>query len=126
MRTGRPELPGKPWEFKARWREHPQSALYPFGFGLTYSTIDYGPPQLSTQRLGWDDTLTVTAAVTNTGDRDVEEVVQLYVHDRVASRVRPVRELKRFEKVAIKAGETIEARFTLTRADLAFTTAGPL
>ena len=123
MRTGRPELPGKPWEFKARWREHPQSALYPFGFGLTYSTLDYASPQLSGLRLGWNDTLIVTCAVTNTGDRDVEEVVQLYVHDRVASRVRPVRELKRFQKIAIKAGETIEARFTLTRADLAFTAA---
>lgn len=123
MRTGRPELPGKPWEFKARWREHPQSALFPFGFGLTYSTVDYGPSQLSTHRLDWDDTLTITATLANTGLRDVEEVVQLYVHDRVASRVRPVRELKRFEKVAIKAGEVAEVRFTLTRDDLAFTTA---
>ncbi len=123
LRTGRPQLQGESWAFKARWREVPNEALYPFGFGLTYSTVDYGAPALSGDRLGWDDSLSVTATVANTGERDVEEVVQLYICDRVASRVRPVRELKRFEKVLVPAGAVVEARFILTRADLAFTRA---
>lgn len=121
LRTGRPELDDQPWAFKSRWREYAHSAAWPFGFGLTYGRMEYGTPVLSTGRLDWDGTLEVSVAVTNRGVRDAEEVVQLYIHDRVASRVRPVRELKRFAKPMIRAGETVEVRFTLTREDLAFT-----
>ena len=78
-------------------------------------------PQLSTAQLGWDDTLTITTVLTNTGRVAGEEVVQLYIHDRVASRVRPVRELKDFRKVALQPGESAEVVFTLTREQLAFT-----
>lgn len=120
MRTGRPELPTMS-EFKARWREIPNEPLYPFGHGLGYTTFEYGPPRLSSERLGWDDTLTVTTRLSNTGARAGEEVVQLYVHDRVASRVRPVRELKAFRKVALQPGESAEVVFTLDRQALAFT-----
>ena len=119
-RTGRPELPTMS-EFKARWREIPNEPLYPFGHGIGYTTFAYGVPQLSTAQLGWDDTLTITTVLTNTGRVAGEEVVQLYIHDRVASRVRPVRELKDFRKVALQPGESAEVVFTLTREQLAFT-----
>lgn len=119
-RTGRPELPDMK-EFKARWREIPNAALYPFGHGLSYSTFAYGTPRLSTARLDWDATLAVTVTVANTGKRAGEEVVQLYVHDRVASRVRPVRELKNFQKILLEPGQSAEVEFTLDRHALAFT-----
>lgn len=119
-RTGRPELPHVR-EFKSRWREISAEALYPFGHGLSYTTFEYGAPQLSTPHLGWDDTLTVTATVTNTGQIAGETVAQLYVHDRVASRVRPVRELKGFNKIALLAGESAQVSFQLDRSLLAFT-----
>ncbi len=120
MRTGRPELPTIS-EFKARWREIPNAALYPFGHGLGYATFAYGMPRLSHARLGWHDMLTITTTLTNTGRVAAEEVAQLYMHDRVASRVRPVRELKRFQKVLLQPGESTEVVFTLDRHDLAFT-----
>ncbi len=119
-RTGRPELPTMS-EFKARWREIPNEALYPFGFGLSYTSFAYTRPQLDKPVLGWDETLTIRTTVTNTGAVAGEEVVQLYVHDRVASRVRPVRELKGFRKIALAPGESAEVVFTLDREALAFT-----
>src|SRR5690606_11540300 len=85
-RPGRPELPGVT-EFKARWREHPHAALYPFGHGLTYGRIEYGATGASAEVKEWDGTRTLHAEVRNSGERVAEEVVQLYVHDRVASRV---------------------------------------
>jgi beta-glucosidase len=108
-------------EFKARWREIPNEPLYPFGHGIGYTSFDYGVPQLSAAQLGWDETLTLTTTLTNSGEVAGEEVVQLYIHDRVASRVRPVRELKDFRKVALQPGESAEVVFTLTREQLAFT-----
>jgi beta-glucosidase len=108
-------------EFKARWREIPNEPLYAFGHGIGYASFAYGVAHLSTATLGWDDTLTVTTTLTNTGSVAAEEVVQLYVHDRVASRVRPVRELKDFRKVLLQPGESTEVVFTLERSQLAFT-----
>ncbi|MCW0375909.1 glycoside hydrolase family 3 N-terminal domain-containing protein [Xanthomonas sacchari] len=119
-RTGRPELPTMS-EFKSRWREVPNAPLYPFGHGIGYTQFAYGAPQLDRTQVGWDDTLTVTTRIDNVGEREGEEVVQLYIHDRVASRVRPVRELKAFRKVRLAAGEGMEVRFTLDRHALAFT-----
>ncbi|WP_305806251.1 glycoside hydrolase family 3 N-terminal domain-containing protein [Stenotrophomonas sp. YIM B06876] len=120
LRTGRPELPTMS-EFKARWREIPHAPLYPFGHGLGYGRFVYATPRLDPVQLGWDDTLTVTTRLTNAGVVAAEEVAQLYVHDRVASRVRPVRELKDFRKVLVQPGESIEVVFTLDRHALAFT-----
>ncbi len=119
-RTGRPELPGMS-EFKARWREIPNAPLYPFGHGLGYATFAYGAPRLSEPQLDWDGELVVTTTVTNTGAVAAEEVVQLYVHDRVASRVRPVRELKAFAKIGLAPGEARDVVFRLDRGQLAFT-----
>lgn len=119
-RTGRPETPEMS-EFKARWREHPNTALYPFGHGLGYGRIEYGATRVDAPALEWDGSLQVRATVANTGARAAEEVVQLYVHDRVGSRVRPVRELKGFHKLRLQPGESREVVFTLSRAQLAFT-----
>jgi len=119
-RTGRPEIAGQPYAFKSRWREFTNEALYPFGHGLGYTRFDYAQPTLGSTRLGWNEVLTVRCKVSNHGERDAEETVQLYIHDKVASRVRPVRELKGFAKVSIPAGSTREVEFALTRHDLAF------
>ncbi|KAF1694587.1 glycoside hydrolase family 3 N-terminal domain-containing protein [Pseudoxanthomonas koreensis] len=121
-RTGRPETPEMS-EFKARWREHPNTALYPFGHGLTYGRVEYGATTVAAPALAWDGTLRVCATVRNDGVRATEEVVQLYLHDRVGSRVRPVRELKGFRKVLLQPGQSLEVAFELSRADLAFTRA---
>ncbi|MEF3083126.1 beta-glucosidase BglX [Luteimonas sp. SMYT11W] len=121
QRTGRPELPTMS-EFKSRWREMPHSALYPFGHGLSYTRFVYGDVELSADTLDWDGTLTVSVTLRNDGSCFGEEVVQLYIHDRVASRVRPIRELKDFRKVALAPGAHTTVSFTLHRDQLAFTT----
>lgn len=118
--TGRPQLDPKDMAYKTRYREVTNEALYPFGYGLTYSTIEYGPTTVSSAELGWDATLTVSAEIANTGTRDADEVVQLYIHDRVASLVQPIRQLKGFKRISLKAGERKRVAFTLSRADLAF------
>jgi beta-glucosidase len=120
LRTGRPELTDQPPAFKARYREITFEALYPFGHGLSYTTFGYSAPMVQRQ-VGWDETIVVSVTVTNTGDIAGEEVVQLYIHDRVASRVRPVKELKAFRKILLAPGASEEVSFELTRKDLAFT-----
>ena len=121
-RTGRPELPDMT-EFKTRWREGSHLPLYPFGHGLSYTQFAYSAPVLDSTQLTWDGSVRVRARITNTGKRAGEEVVQLYVHDRVASRVRPIRELKDFRKVALRPGEHADVEFVLDRQALSFTRA---
>ena len=118
--TGRPYVHGEEAAFKARYRETPNEALYPFGHGLSYSTFKYDAVTLSSPTLPWDGSITVSARITNTSERAGEEVAQLYVRDRVASVTRPVRELKGFEKIALAAGASADVSFTLTREDLEF------
>jgi len=96
------------------------SPLFPFGYGLSYSTFEYSDVVLSKPAIGMNEQLQVSCTVTNTGTFDAKEVVQLYVHDVVASLARPVRELKGFQKVEIKAGETKHITFTITTDELAF------
>ncbi|SEO32577.1 beta-glucosidase [Luteibacter sp. UNC138MFCol5.1] len=119
-RTGRPELADQPPAFKSRYREITFDALYPFGHGLSYTTFAYTAPEVQAS-IGWNETIAVSTTVTNTGKVAGEEVVQLYIHDRVASRVRPVRELKAFRKIMLAPGESEDVSFELTRRDLAFT-----
>jgi beta-glucosidase len=119
-RSGRPELPSMS-EFKSRWREFPNTALYAFGHGIGYARFEYEAPRLSTPQLAWDGELVIRTTLRNTSAVAGEEVVQLYVHDRVASRVRPVRELKAFRKVDVAAGDSVEVEFRLDRQQLAFT-----
>ena len=96
--------------------------LFPFGYGLSYTTFEYSGIALDSTTLSKDGVLGVEFDLTNTGERDGVEVVQLYTRDLVGSVVRPVRELKRFERVALAAGETKHLRFEIPVADLAFWT----
>jgi beta-glucosidase len=118
--TGRPNPPGDLQSYKAHFRGIPNSARYPFGHGLTYGKIDYSGLALSAPAMPANGTLEVSATIANRGTRAAEEVAQLYIHDRVASVTRPVRELKAFRKVALAPGQSEVVRFTLTPADLAF------
>ena len=118
--TGRPEVAGQSSEYKARYRETANAALFPFGHGLTYGDIRYGAPTLSESALAWDGAIKVSAKITNTGKREADETVQLYIHDKVASLTRPVRELKAFRKVRLSPGESEIVTFTLTRRELEF------
>lgn len=94
--------------------------LYPFGYGLSYTTFEYGQPVLSDSVMTQSGQITVTCQVKNTGKYDAYETVQLYTRDLVASLCQPIRQLKGFQKVWIKAGESATVTFTLTPADLAF------
>ena len=118
--TGRPNPPGDLQSYKAHFRGIPNSARYPFGHGLTYGKIAYSGLALSGPSLPMNGSIQISATVTNSGRRAAEEVVQLYIHDRVASITRPVRELKAFRKVALAPGQSQTVRFTLTAADLTF------
>jgi beta-glucosidase len=88
--------------------------LFPFGFGLSYTTFEIGAPQLSSDHIGVDGSVKVSVPVRNTGSRDGDETVQLYVHQLVGSVTRPIKELKAFERVSLAAGETKTVTFTLT------------
>ena len=95
-------------------------ALFPFGYGLSYTTFNYSEPELSTTTIGKDGSLTASCTVTNTGDCEGSEVAQLYIRDNVASRVRPVRELRGFKKISLKPGESKEITFNITPEELAY------
>lgn len=116
--TGRP-APDLKQTYRARYRSAMNTALYPFGHGLTYGTIEYSGLNLPAT-MAANGTLTVSATVANTGQRAAEEVVQLYIRDRVGSVTRPVRELKAFRKVALAPGGRETVTFTLRRQDLEF------
>lgn len=118
--TGRPNPPGPLKEYKAHYREAPNSARYPFGHGLTYGKISYADLDLGSARLTGGGELRATATIRNDGRYAATEVVQLYIRDVAASLTRPVRELKAFQRIALKPGEARQVSFTLTRADLAF------
>jgi beta-glucosidase len=115
--TGRPYNPADSGaKYVSRYLDCSNDPLYPFGYGLSYTTFTYA--NLETRVDG--DKINVTVQVSNTGNRDGEEVVQLYIRDKVGSVTRPVKELKGFQKVNIKKGETKSIAFSLTTADLAF------
>ncbi|MEZ3521649.1 MAG: beta-glucosidase BglX [Muribaculaceae bacterium] len=97
--------------------------LIPFGPGLSYTAFKYGPVELSATEIAPDGSITASCEITNTGEREGSEVAQLYVRDLVGSMVRPVRELKAFEKITLAPGESRKVSFTLDGADLAYTNA---
>ncbi|NWN49294.1 beta-glucosidase BglX [Pseudomonas sp. MAFF 301514] len=121
--TGRP-IVGKDDTWRSRYIDQPSTPLYPFGFGLSYTTFSYGTPQLSSSRLSSSQTLTVRTNVTNTGPRAGDEIVQLYLRDNVASVTRPVRQLRGFRKVHLRPGQTQQVVFTLDENDFAVLDAG--
>ena len=118
--TSRPNPTDDAGNWFSRYRDIPNDPLYPFGFGLSYTTYKYSDLTLSSNTITKADKLTVKITVSNTGKMDGEEVVQLYIRDITASIIRPVKELKAFQKVSLKAGETKELSFTLTGKDLSF------
>ena len=119
-RTGRPNADPTLENYKARFRDITNSALYPFGHGLTYGKIAYSDFAISAPSMGMNGEITVTARITNSGRHTAEEVVQLYTHDRVASITRPVRELKAFRKIKLAPGQSEVVRFTVKPGNLTF------
>ncbi|WP_082911417.1 beta-glucosidase BglX [Pedobacter psychrophilus] len=119
--TGRPLEEGK-WftKFKSNYLDVTNEPLYPFGYGLSYTTFDISAPVLDKTTITSGGSLTITTTVKNTGSKDGEEVVQLYIRDLVGSITRPVKELKGFQKINLKAGESKKVTFTLTENDLKF------
>jgi beta-glucosidase len=115
--TSRPPTESR---YTSRYLDEDVSPLYPFGHGLSYTSFAYANLKTSSPHLDSKSPLTVTVEVTNTGSRAGAEVVQLYTRQPVASRSRPVRELRGFEKVRLRAGETKTVKITLTAAALAF------
>ncbi len=120
LNTGRP-LQGKTFQkFQSNYLDVSNDPLYPFGYGLSYTTFDYGQLALSSPILSRNGSITATITVTNTGNCDGAEVVQLYVRDMVGSIARPVSELKDFKRIFLKAGETQTVTFTITADKLKF------
>lgn len=121
--TGRPLAAGNWFEkFRSNYLDVDNEPLYPFGYGLSYTTFQYSDIALSTPVMGQNGSTTAVVTVTNTGKRDGAEVVQLYIRDLVGSITRPVRELKGFEKVFLKAGESKTVSFKITPSCSASTT----
>ncbi|MCC4606722.1 glycoside hydrolase family 3 C-terminal domain-containing protein [Xanthomonas campestris pv. zinniae] len=119
--SGRPNLdPAALQPYTTHYRDVPNTALFPFGHGLTYGRIDYSDLRLSAPQLTATGRLQLSARIGNRGSRDADEVVQLYVRDRTASVTRPVRELKGFRKVRVPAGASVEVQFELRREHLLF------
>ena len=119
--TGRPLPPDNPkMDYKSSYIDCPNSPLYPFGYGLSYTSFEVDNLKLDKEELKKGETLTVTVDVANIGKVGGEEVVQLYIRDLVGSVTRPVKELKGFQKLYLKAGEKKSLTFVLTEEDLAF------
>lgn len=111
---GRPAKTDSYKRFSSCYMDSPNSPLYPFGYGLSYTTFEYTDFALSADAMQSDGSVTASVKVTNTGSRDADETVQLYIHDVYSSMTRPVKELKAFRKVRVKAGETVEVSFEIT------------
>ena len=122
LNTGRPVPEGADHYFKyqSNYLDVRNDPLYPFGYGLSYTTFQYGDVQLSSNEMTRNGTVEAKVTVTNTGSRDADEVVQLYIRDLQASISRPVKELKGFQRIRLKAGESREVTFTVTRRELSF------
>ncbi len=120
LRIGRPYTPGKPGNYTSQYFEEEQGALYPFGFGLSFSKFTLTDLKLSATRIKRGQSLTAEATLTNTGSFEGANVVQLYIADPYASIARPVKELKGFQKVTLKAGESRVVRFEIGPDQLKF------
>lgn len=119
--TGRP-LPKGAWftKFRSNYLDVDNEPLYPFGYGLSYTTFRYGKMKLSSNSMSESGTINVSVDVTNTGNYDADEIVQLYIRDLVGSVSRPVQELKDFARISLKKGETKTVTFTIDAEKLKF------
>jgi beta-glucosidase len=118
--TGRPI--NEKEKYTSKYLDIPNTPLFPFGYGLSYTTFSYGAPTISKKALGMKDSLQVSVVVTNTGKLAGHEVVQLYVQDLVGSVTRPVKELKGFQKILLAPGQAQTVTFTIHTDDLRFYT----
>jgi beta-glucosidase len=118
--TGRPLRGSWFQKFQFNYSDVSNEPVYPFGYGLSYTTFEYGDISLNKAEVTMQDTVAVTVKVRNAGNREGSEVVQLYIRDLVGSVTRPVKELKGFRKIKLKAGEAQDVTFKLTAKDLSF------
>jgi beta-glucosidase len=121
LNTGRPLEKGK-WfqKFRSNYLDIDNEPLYPFGYGLSYTTFSYNHLRMSKNKMTRDEKIVASVDVTNTGDYDGDEIVQLYIRDLVGSVARPVMELKGFERIHLKKGETKTVIFTIDEELLRF------
>jgi beta-glucosidase len=120
LNTGRPASDKGFEKFRSNYMDEKNAPLYPFGYGLSYTTFSYSDITLSKNTMAGGESIKATVTVKNTGSRDGAEVVQLYIRDLVASISRPLKELKGFEKIWLKAGESKTVTFTITEEELKF------
>ncbi len=120
LTIGRPFTPGKPGNYTSQYFDDTTGPLYPFGYGLSYTDFSLSDMALSSTTLNRTGKLDASVTVKNTGKRDGETVVQLYIQDETGSMIRPIKELKNFQKVMLKAGEQKVVHFTITEDDLKF------
>ncbi len=120
LNTGRPQDGSKYAKFETNYLDIPNEPLYPFGYGLSYTSFEYGNIRLSDTIMYWNDAIQASIEVTNTGNRPGKEIVQLYLRDMVGSISRPVKELKGFEKIELAPGESKTVTFTITEELLKF------
>jgi len=119
--TGRPYDPkGTEQKYRSRYIDCPNDPLYPFGFGLSYSKFTYSNLQIDKPKFSHGDTIHISVKVRNDGTYNGEEVVQLYIRDLVGSVTRPVKELKGFQKLMLRSGETKTVTFKIDESDLSF------
>jgi beta-glucosidase len=120
LNTGRPKINESAYWMVSSWRDCPNAPLYPFGYGLSYTTFEYGEIEVDKDTVENNASLQVSVTIQNTGRRPGKEIVQLYVRDLGASISRPLKELKGFRKTALHAGEAKSVSFRLTHDDLRF------
>ncbi|MGJ7518084.1 beta-glucosidase BglX [Pseudomonas baetica] len=120
LTIGRPFTPGKPGNYTSQYFDDTTGPLFPFGYGLSYTDFNLSDMALSSTTLNKTGKLDASVTVKNTGKRDGETVVQLYIQDVAGSMIRPIKELKNFQKVLLKAGEQKVVHFTITEDDLKF------
>lgn len=121
LNTGRPLEAGK-WfsKFRSNYLDIDNDPLYPFGYGLSYTTFRYGDLRLSNNSMNEKGKITASVTVTNTGSYDADEIIQMYIRDMVGSVARPVKELKGFERIHLKKGESRTVSFDITAEQLKF------
>jgi beta-glucosidase len=119
--TGRPLAKGQ-WfqKYRSNYLDVSNEPLFPFGFGLSYTNFSYSNVSLSRNTMRPAESINASVTVTNTGNREGKEVVQLYIRDVVGSSTRPVKELKGFQKISLKPGESKTVSFTIRLNDLKF------